>query len=178
MASTTRCAPWLSNWRRPVRAARYVSSSVNLFPGLVSAEDLRFLKEVAADFAMPATLFPDYSETLDGESMEKYHKIPEGGTTIAALRATSSAKASIEFGRTLRAKSTAASFLQERFAVPATRIGLPIGVHESDAFFAAMEELTGQRDSGKIPAGARTVGGRLRGRAQVSVRQAGDCLRR
>ena len=37
------------------------------------------------------TLFPDYSETLDGESMEKYNKIPEGGTTIAALRASGSA---------------------------------------------------------------------------------------
>jgi nitrogenase molybdenum-iron protein NifN len=121
----------------------YVRDFVNLFPGLVSAEDLRFLKQVAADFAMPITLFPDYSETLDGPSMEKYKKIPEGGTTIAALRATSSAKASIEFGRTLRAKKTAASFLQTQFEVPAKRIGLPIGVNESDIFFAAMEKLTG-----------------------------------
>jgi nitrogenase molybdenum-iron protein NifN len=117
---------------------------VNLFPGMVSAEDLRFVKEVAADFGMAATVFPDYSETLDGESMTKYNKIPEGGTPIEALRATGSAKASIELGRTLRGKATAASFLQKRFAVPATRIGLPIGVRESDAFFAAMEELTGR----------------------------------
>jgi nitrogenase molybdenum-iron protein NifN len=130
---------------------------VNLFPGLVSAEDLRFLKEVAADFALPMTLFPDYSETLDGESMEKYHKIPEGGTTLAALRATASARASIEFGRTLRAKPTAASFLQERFAVPAKRIGLPIGVHESDLFFAAMEKLAGL----KTPEKYRQQRGRL-----------------
>ncbi len=57
---------------------------------------------------------------------------------------SASAKASIEFGRTLlRAKATAASFLQERFEVPAKRIGLPIGVQESDVFFAAMEKLTG-----------------------------------
>jgi nitrogenase molybdenum-iron protein NifN len=40
-------------------------------------------------------------------------------------------------------KKTAASFLQERFEVPAKRIGLPIGVQETDAFFAAMEELSG-----------------------------------
>ena len=60
------------------------------------------------------TLFPDYSETLDGPSMDKYKKIPEGGTTIAALRATPAAKASIEFGRTLRIEeATAASFLQD-----------------------------------------------------------------
>jgi nitrogenase molybdenum-iron protein NifN len=123
----------------------YLDSFVNVFPGLVSSEDLRFLKEVAAGFALPITLFPDYSETLDGPSMEKYKKIPEGGTTISALRATPSAKASIEFGRTLKTKRTAASFLQEKFEVPAKRIGLPIGVRESDVFFAAMEKLTGRQ---------------------------------
>jgi len=123
----------------------YLDSFVNVFPGLVSSEDLRFLKEVAADFALPITLFPDYSETLDGPSMEKYKKIPEGGTTISALRATPSAKASIEFGRTLKTKRTAAAFLQEKFEVPAKRIGLPIGVRESDVFFAAMEKLTGHQ---------------------------------
>jgi len=133
------------------------ASSVNLFPGMVSSEDLRFLKEVAAEFALPITLFPDYSETLDGPSMDKYHKIPEGGTTIPALRATPAAKASIEFGRTIRTKRTAASFLQERFEVPAKRIGLPIGVQESDVFFAAMEKLSGR----KTPEKYRMERGRL-----------------
>jgi nitrogenase molybdenum-iron protein NifN len=123
----------------------YTGSFINIFPGLVSAEDLRFLKEVAADFTTPATVFPDYADTLDGVSMKKYEKIPDGGTTVAELRATGSASASIEFGRTLRTKKTAASFLQERFQVPAKRIGLPIGVHETDAFFAAMEKITGRK---------------------------------
>ena len=135
----------------------YVTEFVNLFPGMVSTEDLRFLKEVAREFAIPVTLFPDYSESLDGPSMEKYEKIPEGGTTIAALRATPSAKASIEFGRTLRAKNTAASYLQEKYEVPAKRIGLPIGVHETDIFFAAMEKLTGR----KAPDKYREERGRL-----------------
>lgn len=135
----------------------YVHNYINLFPGLVSSEDLRFLKEVAAEFALPIMLFPDYSETLDGPSMEKYQKIPEGGTTIAALRATPSARASIEFGRTLRGKRTAASFLQERFDVPVKRIGLPIGVQESDVFLAAMETLSGR----KTPEKYRMERGRL-----------------
>jgi nitrogenase molybdenum-iron protein NifN len=121
------------------------SSFINLFPGLVSAEDLRYLKQVAEDFKLPMTLFPDYSETLDGESMVKYTKIPDGGTKIAALRASGSAAGSIEFGRTLRNKKTASSFLRDRFLVPAERIGLPIGVQESDAFFEAMERLSGHK---------------------------------
>jgi len=128
---------------RGATPSAYVTNFVNLFPGMVSTADLRFLKEVAADFAMPITLFPDYSESLDGPSMDKYKKIPDGGTTIEAIRATASAKASIEFGRTLRTKRTAASFLQEKFEVPAKRIGMPIGIHESDVFFAAMEKITG-----------------------------------
>jgi nitrogenase molybdenum-iron protein NifN len=134
-----------------------IDAFMNIFPGMVSSEDLRFLKEVAADFAMPMTLFPDYSETLDGPSMDKYQKIPEGGTPIAALRATASALASIEFGRTLRTKSSAALFLQEKFEVPAMRMGLPIGVHESDVFFAAMEKLTGN----KVPEKYQRERGRL-----------------
>ena len=59
-------------------------------------------------------------------------------------------------GRCAR-KNTAASFLQERFEVPAKRIGLPIGVQESDVFFAAMEELTGH----KTPEKYRQERGRL-----------------
>jgi nitrogenase molybdenum-iron protein NifN len=135
----------------------YTNAFVNIFPGMVSSEDLRFLKEVAADFAMPVTLFPDYSETLDGPSMLKYQKIPEGGTTIAELRGTPSATASIEFGRTLLGKKTVASFLQEKFEVPAKRIGLPIGVRESDVFFAEMEKLTGR----ETPTKHRQERGRL-----------------
>jgi nitrogenase molybdenum-iron protein NifN len=123
----------------------YATSFVNIFPGMVSPEDLRFLKEVATEFETPITLFPDYSETLDGPSMKKYEKVPEGGTSIAALRGTPSAEASIEFGRTLRTKSTAASFLEEQFSVPAKRIGLPIGVNETDIFFDALERVTGNR---------------------------------
>jgi nitrogenase molybdenum-iron protein NifN len=131
-------------------ASAYADSCINVFPGLVSAEDLRYVKAVAEDFELPLTLFPDYSETLDGESMTKYTKIPAGGTKIATLRASGSAAASIEFGRTLRSKKTAASYLQEKFAVPAKRIGLPIGVQETDAFFAVMEELSGRKTPEKF----------------------------
>ena len=39
---------------------------INLFPGMVSSEDLRYLKEMAEDFEISSIVFPDYSETLDG----------------------------------------------------------------------------------------------------------------
>ena len=52
----------------------YVGSFVNLFPGMVSAEDLRFLKEVAADFATAddavSRLLGDARRAVDGEVPE------------------------------------------------------------------------------------------------------------
>lgn len=53
---------------------------INIIPAFVSPEDLRHLKEIASDFKTDAVLFPDYSETLDGESWESYKKISPGGT--------------------------------------------------------------------------------------------------
>jgi nitrogenase molybdenum-iron protein NifN len=117
---------------------------VNLFPGMVSAADIRYLKEVAADFSLEMVLLPDYSDTLDGPALEQYHKIPAGGTPIAAIHQSGSARASIEFGRTIAGKATAAAMLHERFGVPANRLGMPIGVRETDEFFHVLEQLSGQ----------------------------------
>jgi nitrogenase molybdenum-iron protein NifN len=68
---------------------------------MVSAADLRHLKEILGDFGLNFTLLPDYSETMDGETWSEYEKLQSGGTPLAAIAATGSAKASIEFGRTL-----------------------------------------------------------------------------
>jgi nitrogenase molybdenum-iron protein NifN len=125
-------------------AARSIRESehINLFPGMVSAADLRYLKEIAEDFSLDAVLLPDYSETLDGPVLEAYSKIPAGGTSIAAIRSTAGARGSIEFGRTIVKRHTAATFLKARFAVPAHRLGTPIGVGETDIFFDCLEQIS------------------------------------
>ena len=117
---------------------------VNLFPGMVSAADLRYLKEIVEDFEISSILLPDYSETLDGPALDVYQKIPAGGTPMDGVRSTSGAKASIEFGRTIRHRDTAAAFLENRFKVPAHRLGLPIGVNETDRFFSTLKEISGR----------------------------------
>jgi nitrogenase molybdenum-iron protein NifN len=117
---------------------------INLFPGMVSPADIRYLKEVAEDFRLNVVLLPDYSDTLDGATAEVYRKIPEGGTSLAAIRSTAASRATIEFGRTILKRTTAASFLRDKFSVPAQRIGTPIGVRETDIFFEHLEQLTGR----------------------------------
>ena len=114
---------------------------VALFPGMVSAADLRHLKEIFADFGLPLTLLPDYSDTMDGATWSEYEKLQSGGTPIAAIRALGSARASIEFGRTLVETKTAGTVLQNIFSIPRRLLGLPMGIRESDAFFNALSEI-------------------------------------
>jgi nitrogenase molybdenum-iron protein NifN len=117
---------------------------VNVFPGMVSPADLRYLKEVFADFGLQATLLPDYSETLDGPQLDEYQKIPAGGTPLASVRAMGRARMSLELGRTMAETGTAAAFLQSSLGVARSKLGWPMGVLESDRFFAALSELSGR----------------------------------
>jgi nitrogenase molybdenum-iron protein NifN len=134
-----------------------VRAGINLFPGMVSAADLRHLKEIVADFDLPATLLPDYSESMDGETWEQYEKIQSGGTPLAAIAATGAARASIELGRVLAGTETAGMSLWKRFQVPRHLLGMPIGIRESDVFFELLAGLSGrdvprkyQRERGRL----------------------------
>jgi nitrogenase molybdenum-iron protein NifN len=117
---------------------------VNVFPGMVSPADLRYLKEVLFDFGLEATLLPDYSETLDGPQLDEYQKIPAGGTAVESIRAMGRARISLELGRTLAPAGTAAASLESRFGMARRKLGWPVGVLESDRFFAALSELSGR----------------------------------
>ena len=117
---------------------------VNVFPGMVSPADLRYLKEVLADFGLAATLLPDYSETLDGPQLDEYQKIPAGGTPADSVRAMGRARVSLELGRTIAESGTAAASLESQFGVARRKLGWPVGVLESDRFFAALSELSGR----------------------------------
>ncbi len=119
--------------------------AVNLFPGMVSPADLRHLKTILADFDLAGNLVPDYSDTLNGPLWTEYHRIPPGGTPVAALRATGGAAASIECGLVLADEpKTAGTWLQERFDVPLHRLGLPIGIGQSDRLFQVLSKISGK----------------------------------
>ncbi len=117
---------------------------INLFPGMVSAADLRHLAEIVADFELPCTLLPDYSDSMDGASWAAYEKLQSGGTPIEDVVAAGRAQTSIEFGRTLADFNTAGRFIEERFGAARRLLGLPIGIRETDAFFAALEAAAGR----------------------------------
>jgi nitrogenase molybdenum-iron protein NifN len=118
---------------------------INLFPGMVSPADLRQLKAILDDFNVEGALVPDYSDTLNGPLWTEYQRIPPGGTGIAALRAAGGADASIECGLVLAGeKETAGTWLEKQFDVPLHRLGLPIGIRQSDRFFDLMARISGR----------------------------------
>ena len=115
-----------------------------LFPGMVSPADLRELKRIVAAFDLPLTLLPDYGDTLDGPSWADYEKLPAGGTPVEAIRALPRARISIECGRVLAgADSTAATVLARRHGVLPYRIGLPIGLRETDRLTELLSAFSG-----------------------------------
>lgn len=115
--------------------------TVNVFPGFLSAADIRYLKEIVEDFGITATILPDYSDTLDGVALDDYPLISEGGTQVEAIKNMNGATASIEFGSTLP-KDSAGIFLESVQGVKLHRLGLPIGIRRTDQFFETLERLT------------------------------------
>lgn len=117
---------------------------VNLFPSMVSPADMRYLKEIMADFSLPYVMLPDYSQTLDGGPWGEYHRIPPGGAHIQDITNMGAASASIEFGSVIQTEKSGADFLTKKFDVPAHKLNLPIGIKESDEFFDLLEQLSGK----------------------------------
>lgn len=128
---------------------------INLFPGMFSPADLRYLKSVMKEYNTDYVLLPDYSETLDGSSWSEYKRIPDGGTSLTEIERTGSAQASIQFGKVFNRAgvsnlkkgqdsfTTGANFLETNYDVPSITLPWPIGVEANDQFFRTLTELTG-----------------------------------
>lgn len=127
---------------------------INIFPGFVSPADIRYLKEILADFDIDYVLFPDYSETLDNVHTREYQLIPSGGTPVKRIEMTGTAKATIEFGTifnkgAVRTKNpskieSAGEWLQNAFDIPNHQLMMPIGIDASDRLFEVLSQISGK----------------------------------
>ncbi len=121
---------------------------INVFSGILSPADLRYIKELARDFGVHINLLPDYSETLDGEAVATYEPTPRGGTTLDQIRSMVQAKASVSLSPTARDDQRAGDWLAKNHDVEENVIGLPIGLAASDAFFKILNDLAGHEPEG------------------------------
>jgi len=119
--------------------------TVNILPGMVSCADLRHLRSLAASFGLNAVILPDYSETLEGEAWEGYHRISPGGTSKEEIAAMGHSLATIELGHTLTRNESAGACLQKHFGVPLHALGKPTGMLASDRLMAALAEISGNK---------------------------------
>ncbi len=117
---------------------------VNLLPGLVSPADVRYLKGLAYDFGLQATVLPDISLTLDGVAQAEYELIPQGGAPLSGIRRMGGARGTIELGGLPLPTGGAGSILAKRHGVPLFSLPLPLGLRASDQLFAVLEELSGR----------------------------------
>jgi nitrogenase molybdenum-iron protein NifN len=132
------------------------NGTINLLSGFISTADIRYLREVCDDFELDATILPDYSDTLDGQALNDYPLIPEGGTPLAAIGKMGGAKATIELGSTLPSE-TGGKVLEQKFGTRLFRTTLPIGIRATDALFALLAEQSGK----EVPARHTAARGRL-----------------
>lgn len=116
---------------------------VNVLPGMLSAADLRYLKEMLEDSGLCPIILPDYSETMDGGTWSEYEAIQSGGTKLEDIAAMGGSQATIEFASVLSAKQSGGELLSEKFQVPLTRMPIPCGMRATDAFFEVIEKLSG-----------------------------------
>ncbi len=136
---------------------REKTGAINLFPGFISAADIRHLKEIMEDFKTPGIILPDISQTLDGVIDGGYRRIPPGGTSMPAIARTARSACSIEFNVVSPASQSAAALLESRHDIPGERLPIPIGIRNCDLFFQTLAKVTLQ----PVPARYKEERGRL-----------------
>ena len=115
---------------------------INLFPGMYSPAELRYLKSIFRDFNLELVLLPDYSETLDGHLWKEYNPLPRGGTSLQQITSSGDAKCSILFHGIHDSACDAGTYLEKNFYVPAFRIRPPYGIKDTDSFFSLLDSLS------------------------------------
>ncbi|MBI5418276.1 nitrogenase [Candidatus Poribacteria bacterium] len=131
---------------------------INIIPGLLTPQDLRYLKLIGDLWKIDFHIIGDYSETLDSGCNIKNHKLlPSGGTPFKYLKEASLAIATIEFSVTNSFECSPGVFLEQEFGVPVYRQAYPLGLAAVDNFMETLKTITGK----KIPKSILTTRGRL-----------------
>ncbi len=115
--------------------------TVNLIPGYVEPSDMAEIRRIAEVMGISTIMFPDTSKVLNGPLTGKYKMFPEGGVTIDELKKSGCSMGTIALGRT--ASMPAARALDTKCKVPCEILGLPMGLHGTDAFVDTLRRMAG-----------------------------------
>jgi nitrogenase molybdenum-iron protein beta chain len=115
--------------------------TINLIPGYVEPSDMAEIRRIAEVMGIATIMFPDTSKVLNGPLTGKYKMFPEGGVTVDELKRSGSSTGTIALGRV--ASMPAARALDAKCKVPCEILGLPVGLHGTDAFVDTLRCMAG-----------------------------------
>ncbi len=116
---------------------------VNIITPMLSPADCRQLKSVLAGMGLDFILLPDLSDNLDGVYVRKYERLKGGGTSLEDIKKMAGAVHTIELSLFNDEKYSPAKLLSERYGVPYTKMALPVGIRDTDAFIEKLVSLGG-----------------------------------
>ncbi len=120
---------------------------VNVLAGsLLTPGDLEHIRELIELFGLRPVLLPDLSDSLDGhlayrETDQDSSPLTVGGTPVSEIKTLGDAAATLVIGASLY---PAADLLHSRSGVPDYRFASLMGLAATDAFIAALAEISGQ----------------------------------
>jgi nitrogenase molybdenum-iron protein beta chain len=117
------------------------SKAVNLIPGFVEPSDMAEIKRLAALMGIPAIMFPDTSNVLNGPLTGKFKMYPEGGVTVEQLKQTGAGSGTIGLGEICAGAASRA--LDAKCKVPCQVVNLPIGLQDTDIFIDTLRRMAG-----------------------------------
>jgi nitrogenase molybdenum-iron protein beta chain len=132
-----------------------IGTAVNIIPGFVEPSDMAEIKRLLEEMGIPAVVFPDTSEVLNGPQNGHYDMYPAGGTTIPALCSIGKSQRTFALGPI--ASGPAAKLLDTKCKVPCTLLNLPIGLRNTDLFLENLRQTTGA----SVPDSVRLERGQL-----------------
>ncbi len=118
------------------------NGKVNIIPGFCEPSDMAEIRRLCAMMGVEIIMVPDTNGVVNGPLTGKYEMFPKGGATREEITSMGDSMGTIGLGHW--ATTDAANFLDSEFKVPATVLGMPIGLQGTDRFIEALRKLTGK----------------------------------
>ncbi|MGB0747243.1 MAG: nitrogenase iron-molybdenum cofactor biosynthesis protein NifN [Magnetospiraceae bacterium] len=126
----------------PAKGAKRRKQVNILVSSTLTPGDIEEVKELVERFGLRPVVLPDIADSLDGHLIDmEFTPLTMGGTPVDEIRTLGKAKATLVIGGSLTA---AADLLKERTGVPDYRFDHLMGLAATDAFIAALADISDQ----------------------------------
>ena len=130
---------------------------VNIITPMLSPADCRLLKQLLNRLGLRYVLLPDLSENLDGPFKARYERLKGGGTALEDIAKMGGARHTIELSLFNDDRFSPGKYLEAHCGVPLTKLALPVGIRDTDAFIDRLVFLGGIRPEALVTERGRYI---------------------